>query len=216
MVAGEPRAHHEIRAPALLGVGHLPCDGGIDLGLVPPPPRPQARRLDRTRCRDDDDEIGPPLAAGFEQQRHIQHHGTDAGAPGAGEKATLGGAHQRMHDALQAPECPWFAHHRRAQGGAVDDAVADRAGKRCRNRPHRAPTGALQCMHGGVGIEHRNPGTAKTGGGGGFAHADAAGEPDHAHPGSDRRQIVADEAAQRLIDLGIDAEPGGEPGTRLL
>ena len=121
MVAGQPRPHHEIRAPPLFGIGHLPCNGGIDLGLVPFAPQPQPRRLDRARRRDDDDVIGPPLAAGFEQQRHIQHRGPGAGASGTGEKAALSRAYQRVHDALQALEGSRFAHHHRAQGGPIDD-----------------------------------------------------------------------------------------------
>ena len=98
--------------------------------------------------------VAAPLAAGLEQQRDIEHHQPAALAPGPGEEAALGRAHQRMQDPLQALEGGRIGEDLAAQGDAVDGAVLSTPGKAAATAATAAPPRPEQAMDGLVGVMH--------------------------------------------------------------
>ena len=153
-----------------------------------------------------------PLAAGLEQQRHVQHGGRGAAAAGVGEEALFHPADPGMQDRLQPLHRRLVPDHGVAQAGAVEHAILDRAGEGGRDGRQRGAAGRLQAVDGGIRVEHGDVGAAERFGGGRFAHADAAGQPDDPHAqGPAGNQVV-----QRRVHLRHDAEPGGEAGHGLV
>jgi hypothetical protein len=103
-VPTQPGRHDEIGASPFLGIRHLLFQNGSQANRchAGAPQHPLA--LHQGRCRHHEDIITPAIAAGFKQQRNIQHG--KRLAPGAGviEKPLLSGGDHRMKDLLQPLE----------------------------------------------------------------------------------------------------------------
>ena len=87
-------------------------------------PRQHALALHVGRGGDDDDLVDAVAAAGFEQQRDVEHGERRAGGAVALEEVGRIVAHQRMDDRFQLLQGSGIAEHAPAKLGAVDDAVA--------------------------------------------------------------------------------------------
>jgi len=84
MMPRQPRAPPIVGAPALFGVRHLPGDHRCDIrGFMPR--RRGPIYLDRTRRRDDDDQIRPAPPS-FEQQWNVEDRGAATGAAARARK----------------------------------------------------------------------------------------------------------------------------------
>ena len=107
VVARQAGLDHVVGAAPLLAVRHLPRQ---DRRAAAPRVMP-GRRSTRQRCTaagavTTTTRSQRPCAAGLEQQRDVEHHQPLRPAPGGGEEAPLGIAHQRMDDALQPAAAP--------------------------------------------------------------------------------------------------------------
>ena len=126
--------------------------------------------------------IDAAIAAGLEQQRHVEHHQLGSGAAGAPQEPLLARAHQRMHDGFERAQPIGLADHRPTEHGAVDAAGgAATAGESRDHGCDRLPSGCEQGVHLGVGIEHRHAERSEPVGGAALAHGDRAGEAEHDH-----------------------------------
>ena len=96
------RIHHEIGAPALFLVGHLLGQQGMELLRRHAGPLEDAGALHVARRRHHHDGVDPPVAAGLEQQRNVEHHDRARRAARASAGSAPRLAHQRMHDGLEA------------------------------------------------------------------------------------------------------------------
>ena len=147
------------------------------------------RRRARMRCictcarrRHDDDAIDALIAAGLQQQRDVEHHGTSAPPPGARDEGTLLLPHHRVQDAPPAgsapPDCP-----------APPDATPPGPPRRRAPCPGNAaaiartarPPRACNPVHRGIRVEHRDARPAERRGGRRLPHADAAGQAEDDH-----------------------------------
>jgi len=121
-VPTQPGRHDEIGASPFLGIRHLLFQNGSQANRchAGAPQHPLA--LHQGRCRHHEDIITPAIAAGFKQQRNIQHG--KRLAPGAGviEKPLLSGGDHRMKDLLQPLERSQIPDPAEAKMGAENDA----------------------------------------------------------------------------------------------
>ncbi len=176
-----PGGNHEIGSAALGGVGHLlgadrHQPGGRHAGTAQHP-----LRLQESGAGDHRHPVAAALAAGFEQQRDVEHHEGDAASRVPAQERALGGADQRMQDGLQPLERRPVAEDPPPQLGAVDGAAGGDARKRRLDRRHRLATRAQQGMGGGVGIVHGDAQAPQHGRRRALAHADGAGETEDLH-----------------------------------
>ena len=96
------------------------------------------------------------IAAGFQQQRNVEHHGAAAMAPGARNESLFLLPDHRMQDALQPGQRIGLAQHSLTQRHAVHRAVPHCPGKRRRDRPHCLAAASLHSVYRGVGVEYRD------------------------------------------------------------
>ena len=142
MAPPEAGLDDDIGAPALLGIGHLArLDAGQALGGHARPGHDPGE-LDPAGRAHHQHLVAARLPAGLEQQRDIEHHQLAALAPGPGEEAPLGRAHQRVQDLLQALQRRRIGEDQAAQGDAVDGAVLQHPGKGRGDRGHRLAAAA--------------------------------------------------------------------------
>ena len=173
------RIHHEIRAFALFGIGQLPRQDGIELFAGHVVAAENAFALNFRRSRHHHHRIDALLAAGFEQQGHVDHRDRRAGALGVVEEFLAGGAQHRMHDLLKLLHRRGIVHHARRELGTVDLAVGGRAWKSGLDRRRRFAL--IDLVNGRIGIVNRNAGLGEKLCGGGFPHPDRAGQPKDQH-----------------------------------
>ena len=157
--------HYEIRALALFGVGQLPRQDGVELFAGHVVARQNPLALNFRRRRDHHHRIDALLAAGLEQQRHIDHRDGRAGLLGVVEEFLTGGAaasDERSARAASsrpghAPPAP-----KACARSTLPSAVVP--GKRRLDRGHRLAF--VNLVNGRVGIVNRNAGFREQLGGG--------------------------------------------------
>lgn len=210
MEAGQAGADHGIRAPAPGGVGQLAAQHGVDLGGRHAAAGQNAGALDAGGRAGDDDVIHAPIRTGLEQKGHVEYDAGMAGGTGAGQKASLGRADHGVNNVLEASKSRRVGEGR-TEPATVEDALGDGAGKGSGDGGECGAAGALEAMDGGVGVEHRDVPAPTLGCDGALAHADPAGEADHAHgPVMGNRLSGADCAIGACVDSRRGPEPGGE------
>ena len=103
-VPTQPGRHDEIGASPFLGIRHLLFQNGSQANRchAGAPQHPLA--LHQGRCRHHEDIIASTIAAGFEQQRDIEHGKRLAPGSGAIEKLLLRGSAHRMKDLFEPLE----------------------------------------------------------------------------------------------------------------
>ena len=175
VMAGEAGADDGVGEALLGAVGHLAGDDGGDLVGGHAATAADAGDLDGAGGGDDDDFVDAGLAVGFEQQGDVQDGEGGAGGAGAGEEAAFEGADHGVDDGFEAGERVGVVEDGAAEGGAVELAGDDGVGECLGDGWQGLAAGGLQGVDGGVGIEDGDVGAAECGGGGGLAHADAAG-----------------------------------------
>ena len=120
------------------------------------PPCLQKRgRADRDR------QVAGLLAAGFKQQRHVEHDRRFVPPRAGGQKRARPPAHQGMKDFFQASQRGRIGEHQAGQFGAVGGPVFDRAGESLGDLGQRRAARAPQAAHLGIGIVPRNAQAAK-------------------------------------------------------
>jgi len=92
---------------------------------------------------------------------------------------------------LQPLEGRVVTPQRRRQTGAIDRPVHDHAGKGLTDRFYRCAADAIELMHCVVGVPDDCALVGEHAGGGGFAHADGAGQTDDDHAASPRRLRIS-------------------------
>jgi hypothetical protein len=211
------RLHHQVRARPFFRVRHLEGDHGGDFRVAHSPPAPYPCELHCAWRGDNHYLVHQPVAPGFEEQRDIQHGCRGAASAGLCQEPALCGAHHGVEDVFQRSHCLVIREYLRAERGAVQHAVVHGAGEGFGDGGQGAAMPALQAMHGGVRVEHRQAGAAECLGGGGFAHADTAGEADDFHARAlPFRDVGGYQGGDRLVHHRRYAEPGGEAGDRLV
>ena len=168
-------------------IGHLTgADRREPLGRHAGPAQ-RAVRLHERRRRHHGDRIAPPVAAGFEHERHVEHHQLAPRGRGPAQEPVLRLAHPRMQDGFEARGSVGIAEDALGERVTIDatstPALDDAAGKRRLDRGDGGAAGADQPVDFGVGVEHRGAATPQRPRGGGLAHADRAGEPEDNHGG---------------------------------
>ena len=130
---GKPAAgaarDHQVRAAALLPVGHLPVENAVEPDPRHPGPRQDARFLQEARRRHHQRRVAPRRAAGLEQQRDVQHDEARAAGGRQAQEPQLGGADQRMQDAFEHGQGRRIAEHPLAQRAPVDRPGRGHAGE---------------------------------------------------------------------------------------
>lgn len=195
---------------ALFRIGHLLGDHRFDRFRSHFAAPADAMDLNGSRRGDDDHLVDSALAAGFQQQGNVEHDGAAALPPGAADEGDLFLAHHGMNDALQPAHGIGPADDRPAQGRAVNRVVAHGPRELRGNCRHRAAAAALHAVHGGIGVEDRHAEAAELGSGGGFAHADAAGQADDLHR---RGMSSATKARSASSTSGSTPNQARNPGT---
>ena len=96
--------HDEIGAPPFFGIRHLLCQDRSQANRGHAGPLQHPLALHQGRCRYHEDIITSTIAAGFEQQRDIEHGEQLAPGSGAIEKPPLRSGDHRMKDLLEPLE----------------------------------------------------------------------------------------------------------------
>ncbi len=96
--------NHEMGFCTLFCIGHLARQDVVELFRRHAGARQHAGALDMGGRRDHHHRIHPRVAAGFEQQRNVEHHHFGAVGHGFGEEFHLLARHQRMDDGFQLLE----------------------------------------------------------------------------------------------------------------
>ena len=174
-------------AAALFGVRGLAGDDGFDLRHRQAA-FADAGDLDVARAGDGDGAVDAAVAAGLEEQGNVQQHGAAVGAEGPAAELLLLLADQRVHDGFQPAHGGVVAQDLGAEFGAVEHAVVHRAGEGFGEGGNGAAVAGLQAVDGFVGVEAGDAVGGEHFGGGGFAHADAAGEAEDDHAPLMRRR----------------------------
>jgi hypothetical protein len=130
--------------------------------------------LDGRGGRDDDHHVNLVLRASLEQQRDIVED--QRRIPVRLRKGLPCGVDRRVDDGFQPGESGGIGEHQRPQLRTLDPVGAGGPGKGRLDRRQQGAARALQPVHLGIGIEHRNAGPGEHLGNGALAHADGAGE----------------------------------------
>ena len=135
--------------------------------------------LHRFGSRRDRNGVDLGVGPGLEQQRDVEDGEFRPGSFGVAQKSLPRRPHQRMDDALQAPQGILVVEHARRKPFPVDRAVLGHAGKRGFDRRDRVS--AIKFVNNRVGIEHRHALVAEHRGGRGLAHADRSRQAEDHH-----------------------------------
>ncbi len=158
-------------------------------------PRASTRaRLHIGRRRHHRHGVGALVAAGFEQQRNVEHD--DIGALGFGlfEKRLLHAADDRVNNRFQFLHRLRLAQHLAAQGVAIDASVlAHHAGKGPFQRGRRLAARAISGVHRRIRIIDRQAARREHRCGRGLSHADRSGQRklDHRRTATTARQAAS-------------------------
>lgn len=177
----EPGRHHEIGPSPLFPIRQLPRDYGGNFIRLHLSPLPQPGRLHRARRGNDDDEVHPPLAAGLEEQRNVEHDERAPRAPCTLHEAPLRFLDEGVQDRFEFFEARGVLGDERTERRPIDGARRDGARKRPADRTDRASASPLERVHGTIRVENRDARAAEHPGDRRFAHGDATRQPDHAH-----------------------------------
>lgn len=177
----ETGRHHEIGPPPLFPVWQLPRDYGGNFVRLHLSPLPQPGRLHRARRGNDDDEVHPPLAAGLEEQRDVEHDERPSLAPRALNEAPLRFLDEGVQDRFEFFEARGVLGDERTKRRPIDGARRDGPGKRPSDRADRAPAPPFERVHGAIRVEDRSARAAEHPRDRRFPHGDAPRKPDHAH-----------------------------------
>lgn len=127
--AAEAGRDHEIGAAHFLGVGRLAGQDRIQPGRRHAGARQHPRALHEGGRRHDGHRVDAPLAAGFEQQRDVQHRHRHAAARAVRKETALGQPDEGMDDGFQAPQGRRVGEDAGAERPAVDTPPGHDAGK---------------------------------------------------------------------------------------
>ena len=150
------------------------------------------------------------IAAGFEQQRHIEHHHTPTRRPRPRYEPCLCRPHQRMHDRLKTQPGARIGQHHRAQRRPIQHTVRHNAGKFPRNRRQRRAATRLHPVHRRIRIEHRHTRPPEDPGNKRLAHANPAGQPYKFHV---RAISAATSDTISSSTTGVTPNHAAKPGT---
>ena len=155
----------EVGPRALLGVGHLPRQDGVELAPASCPAGPApARAAPRPAPMTTTTASIVVVAAGLEQQRHVEHHHVGARrlAPRS-KKPARSAATSGWTIASSRFSAAGIAEHPLAQRLAVDRArPPPRPGTAASTGPTAAPPCAIERVHRGVGVVDRHARLART------------------------------------------------------
>ena len=181
MIAGEAGVDQDVGVAAFFAVGHLAGEDGFDLGLGHLAAAADAGALDGGGCGDDEDEVDAGLAVVLEEEGDVEDGGGAAGGAGSGEEAAFGGADEGVEDFFKSGHCGGVLDGQGAEGFSAYGAVFEGGGEGLGEGGYGATAFLLEAVDLGVGVEDGEAGAAEGVGGGGLAHADAAGEADYFH-----------------------------------
>ena len=163
----------------------LGADAG-ELGRGHARPAQGALRLQHRARPDHGHGVDAPVAAGLEQERHVEHDqlAPRPGRPGAGSApgwpGPAGGRWppaDAARRAARAPPCP-------ARLRSMPPAEPRQPGNAAATGATASPPGANMSVHLGVGVEHRHAEGPEAVGGPALAHGDRPGEAEQDHVSS--------------------------------
>lgn len=176
-----PRVDHEIGAAALFPVAHLGGKDRRELFMAHPRPREHAAALHVRGRGHHNGRVDMRVAAAFEKEGNIERDERRAVLPRLGQKRLLRLTHQGVHDFFEAAAGFGVAEYGGTEFRAVDALGAGRARERRLDRCERRAARALQPVHLGIRIEHRDTGAPQHRRDGRLAHADRTGETENDH-----------------------------------
>jgi hypothetical protein len=145
-------------------------------------------RLKKTRAGDNDNNVTPTCAAGFEQKRDIENDRGNSAAALAPQKILFGSTDQGMNNRLQPLQRRTIAKHHPTQTDAIDAAINDRAGKSGVDRRNRFSALGKQSVDRRIGIVDRQTKPGQHPRRRAFPSTDRAGQADDLH-GSDKTKV---------------------------
>lgn len=187
--------NHAIGTTPLFGIRHLSVEGGGKPFRRHVRPRQKALPLNECWCGDHHHGVAEGIAAGFEQQRNIQHDDIAPLTQMPAEESVLFGVDQGVEDAFQAEQSLRVGEHPFREARAIDTVVSGDVGKAGGDGGNAATTRCEQVVNDTIGIEDRHAESTEHGRHGRLAHGRGAGEAEHDHasasPAATARRVSA-------------------------